>query len=253
MRPRVRASLLELIPRGFIRTIGRALTAAISRLPSSRSTSTVRLRCHHVRNDGRVRERRGDRAEALLQSPHFVYRSELGDDGARLSGYEVASKLSFLLRNTMPSDALLDAAGRGDLDTRAGSPPSRRRCSPPTTRRPSRPRSTAPVRAHPLQPDREERTLFPNYTDAVNPRFQEGEALFFDRIFEQGLGFRDILTTTVGFVNSTLAPFYGVNVTGAAFQEVDLGADARASRPASAFSRTTAPCVIRIPFTAAWT
>ena len=54
--------------------------------------------------------------EALLQSPHFVYRTELGDDGAPLSGYEIASKLSFLLRNTTPNDELLDAAAAGELD-----------------------------------------------------------------------------------------------------------------------------------------
>lgn len=38
--------------------------------------------------------------ETMLQSPHFLYRTELADDGAPLSGYELATKLSFLLRNT---------------------------------------------------------------------------------------------------------------------------------------------------------
>jgi hypothetical protein len=57
---------------------------------------------------------------AMLQSPHFLYRTELGDAGTSLSGYEVASKLSFWLRNTTPSDALLDAAAAGQLDTPAG-------------------------------------------------------------------------------------------------------------------------------------
>src|SRR5690606_30926701 len=55
--------------------------------------------------------------EAMLQSPHFLYRTELGANGAPLSGYEIASKLSFLLRGTTPSDALLDAAARGELDS----------------------------------------------------------------------------------------------------------------------------------------
>src|SRR5262245_58471035 len=39
---------------------------------------------------------------AMLQSPHFVYRTELGTNEAPLSGYEVASKLSFLLRDPAP-------------------------------------------------------------------------------------------------------------------------------------------------------
>jgi len=53
--------------------------------------------------------------EAMLQSPHFLYRTELGDDGAPLSGFEIAAKLSFLLRNTTPNDDLLDAAASGAL------------------------------------------------------------------------------------------------------------------------------------------
>lgn len=61
---------------------------------------------------------------AMLQSPHFVYRAELGDeviDGTvRLDGYEVATRLSYGLWNTMPDDALLELAGRGGLDDLEG-------------------------------------------------------------------------------------------------------------------------------------
>jgi hypothetical protein len=161
----------------------------------------------------------------MLQSPHFVYRSEVGEDGARLNGYEIASKLSFLLRDTMPSDALLDAAGRGELDTEAGLTAAAEEMLAADDAK----AVAATFHAQLFGLSRfdsieKNRTLFPNYTDAVNPAIQEAEALFFDRIFTQGLGFRDILTSTVGFVNSTLAPFYGVNVTGSTFQEVDLGA-----------------------------
>jgi hypothetical protein len=162
---------------------------------------------------------------AMLQSPHFVYRSELGDDGAPLSGYEVASKLSFLLRNTMPSDALLDAAGRGDLDTTDGITAAAQEMLAAGDAKAVASTFHAQLfgltRYNLIEKNR---TLFPEYSEAVNPAIQEAEALFFDRIFTQGLGFRDILTSTVGFVNSTLAPFYDVNVTGSAFQEVDLGA-----------------------------
>ena len=62
---------------------------------------------------------------AMLQSPYFLYRVELGDpksapeaDGARrLSSYEVASRLSLLLWNSMPDSALFDAAGKDALGT----------------------------------------------------------------------------------------------------------------------------------------
>jgi len=52
---------------------------------------------------------------AMLQSPYFLYRSEIGDAGAsgstiRLTPYEVASSLSYLLTGTTPDETLLKAA-----------------------------------------------------------------------------------------------------------------------------------------------
>jgi hypothetical protein len=67
--------------------------------------------------------------EAILSSPHFVYRTELGqlpaDPAATevtLDGPEIASAMSFLLRGARPDQPLLDAAMAGSLadpDTRA--------------------------------------------------------------------------------------------------------------------------------------
>lgn len=62
----------------------------------------------------------------LLQSPYFLYRVELGapdpdhPEWRRYTGYEMASRLSFLLRNSTPDDALLAAAQSGDLNSTVG-------------------------------------------------------------------------------------------------------------------------------------
>lgn len=62
----------------------------------------------------------------ILQSPNFLYRVELGTaspgDGGRLkfSGYELASRMAFTLWNTLPDEALLDAAEQGQLADAAG-------------------------------------------------------------------------------------------------------------------------------------
>lgn len=62
----------------------------------------------------------------LLQSASFLYRVEVGEPDpekegqSRLTGWEMATRLSFLLWNTIPSDALLDAAEAGDLDHAEG-------------------------------------------------------------------------------------------------------------------------------------
>src|SRR5690606_34904191 len=61
---------------------------------------------------------------AMLQAPSFLYRSELGVDAGdgtyRLDDYELASELSYLLRGTMPADALFEVARRGTLATPEG-------------------------------------------------------------------------------------------------------------------------------------
>ncbi|MFI5309362.1 MAG: DUF1592 domain-containing protein [Polyangiales bacterium] len=58
---------------------------------------------------------------AMLQSPHFLYRFELGTPDASgryaLDDYEIASELSYLLWESMPDDALFQAASGGNLHT----------------------------------------------------------------------------------------------------------------------------------------
>lgn len=66
--------------------------------------------------------------EAILQSPGFLYHWELGpiapskdaDGVIALAGYELASRLSFLLWSSIPDRQLLDAAQSGTLDTAVG-------------------------------------------------------------------------------------------------------------------------------------
>ena len=61
---------------------------------------------------------------ALLQSPHFLYRSELGTPSAdgpyTLTAWERASALSYHLLGTTPDESLLDAAASGALEDADG-------------------------------------------------------------------------------------------------------------------------------------
>jgi hypothetical protein len=55
---------------------------------------------------------------ALIQSPHAIYRSELGqpsDDGFALDDHELATALAYDFSGTTPTEALLDAAESGEL------------------------------------------------------------------------------------------------------------------------------------------
>jgi hypothetical protein len=64
--------------------------------------------------------------EGMLQAPEFLYRVELGKAVAgnpavmRVAGREMATRLSYMLWQTMPDAALFQAADAGTLDTADG-------------------------------------------------------------------------------------------------------------------------------------
>ncbi len=51
---------------------------------------------------------------ALIQHPEFLYRIE-SEKGSQITGFQVASRLSFLVQGTGPDDQLLEAARKGEL------------------------------------------------------------------------------------------------------------------------------------------
>ncbi|MDD9937934.1 MAG: DUF1592 domain-containing protein [Myxococcales bacterium] len=160
--------------------------------------------------------------EAMLQSPHFLYRTELGEVGAPLTGYEMAAKLSLWLRNTTPDDALLDAAERGELDTAAGAAAIAQQML-------DEPAALDVMREfhgqllHMKRFSELSKVGVPSYDEAINPELAEASYLFFDRIFSQGLGLQEVFLSTTGFVSPRMAPFYGLPAQGAGFAEHDLG------------------------------
>lgn len=164
--------------------------------------------------------------EALLQSPYFVHRVVLADDGARLSGPELAAKVSYLLFDSLPSDELLAAAQTGALDTNAG-------LAAKVEELLDSDEAMASIRRFFNEYyglDREanvvkDETAFPNFTEATAIALRDADVRFFDFIYNSDGGVRDIFLSTVGFANQQIASIYGVNVNGNQLQQVDLGAD----------------------------
>jgi hypothetical protein len=64
--------------------------------------------------------------EAMLQSPNFLFHLEAGPDGQSVD-YDIASRLSYLLQDTMPDQNLLDSAAKGELRTAAARESAARR------------------------------------------------------------------------------------------------------------------------------
>ena len=161
--------------------------------------------------------------EAMLQSPYFLYRTELGAAGSPLSPYEMAAKLSLWLRNTTPDDSLLDAAaGAGKLDTPDGAVAAAQKML-------DEPTAKAVMRT--FHGEFLHFNKFSNLTKeagtgyvpgTTNAELAESSYLFFDKIFSQGLGVKDIFLSTKGFVGPTMAAAYGGAAPASGFVERDL-------------------------------
>ncbi len=164
--------------------------------------------------------------EAMLQSPHFLYRTELGAAGAALSGHELAAKLSLWLRDRAPDDALLDAAAAGQLDSVEGvTAQTRALLDDPAAK--SVMRRFHGEFLHFGRFNVLSKVGVADYEEGINEELLESSHLFFDKIFSQGLGIKDIFTSTKGFVGPRMAKLYGGDAPASGFMERDLGA----SRP----------------------
>ncbi len=171
---------------------------------------------------------------AFLQSPHTLYRVETStavqDNKIWLSGYEIATRLSYALWNTMPSDALLAAAEAGELKDAAGV----ERWARTMVDDPRAQEIVVSFHEQVFLTDGygttlKDARLFPTFTRDLEPILQSEARLFFDDVTKAGGGIRDILTKPVTFVNDRTAGFYGLtgSFTGA-MQRAELDPQRRA-------------------------
>ncbi|MBL9008511.1 MAG: DUF1592 domain-containing protein [Myxococcales bacterium] len=171
---------------------------------------------------------------ALLQSPHFLYRSELGEarpDGRyRLTAYELASALSYLYWGTMPDADLFAAAERGELATSAGIEKQARRLLGDV-------RAREPMGEFALQWLGVERVFtadkradqFPAWTPALRQDLAEETRRFVRHVVFDGSGtLGELFTADYSFLNESLAKLYGLaGATGSTLVRRSYGSDQR--------------------------
>lgn len=151
--------------------------------------------------------------QALLQSPHFLYRTELSQgDGTTpavaLNDFEVASKLAFALTNTMPSDELLAAAAAGELRDKADIAAHARRLLDEKGVDGVTNFSAQVLRLGTYDGIKRDATVFPDFSPDAPAAMRQEVVQFVEWIFNEGHGVKDFYTSPVGFVNSALAPLY---------------------------------------------
>jgi hypothetical protein len=163
--------------------------------------------------------------EAMLQSPNFLFHVEAGPDG-KYADYDVASRLSYLLWNTMPDEALFEAAAKGELSTVAGRERTSRRML-----------ENAPKSREALDQFFEEWLRFDRVVNAVKAnRYQaftpelaiamaEETRTLLHHLASNDLNFMDALTADYSFLTSELAEVYGVPAPKEQFEMVKFPAD----------------------------
>ena len=156
----------------------------------------------------------------MLVAPEFLFRIDFAEpDPAnpgreRLDGYSKASRLSFLLWNTTPDDALLAAAGRGELDSKSG-------LAAHVDRMLTSPRLTDGVRAffsdllefEDIETVSKDGTIFPRFSRSVmNDAEEQTLRTITDHLISRNGDYRDLFTTRHTFMTRNLGIVYRVPV-----------------------------------------
>ncbi|MEZ4408104.1 MAG: DUF1592 domain-containing protein [Polyangiales bacterium] len=158
---------------------------------------------------------------AMLQSPHFLYRSELGARAAgswRLTPWEVATELSYLLTGTMPDAALFAAARANALATPEQlTAQVRRLLATPGARESLRRFVRQWLDVDRLATVPKDPATFADFTPAVRASMAGEFDRFIDAtLLRPGARLPDLFTTRTTFIDPTLAMFYGLTATGEA-------------------------------------
>jgi hypothetical protein len=165
--------------------------------------------------------------QAILVSPHFLYRIEHaaeGNSAAPLSDYELASRLSYFLWSSTPDEELLRVAGEGRLRQPAVLEAQVRRMLKDA-------KSSELVRnfggqwlqlanIDVVRPDFEK---FPEWEDSLRASMRRETELFLGNIVQQDRSVLEMLKADYTFLNERLARFYGVEgVSGPEFRKVSM-------------------------------
>ncbi|MFT3928499.1 MAG: DUF1592 domain-containing protein [Myxococcales bacterium] len=171
--------------------------------------------------------------KGMLQAPRFLYRVEFGTDNSvskhavTLSGYERATRLSYLLWNEPPDARLLAAAEQGALDSAEG-------VSQQLDWMLADPRGATAVRRFLWQWLRldeldyavKDTSRFPEWDDPQLKAALRAQAQrFLDYVLnEAGADLGTLLTSPTVFSNAAISSYYGAG-EGTSFAIVDVPAD----------------------------
>ncbi len=153
--------------------------------------------------------------QAVLISPRFLFRVEepaTSDEPKRLTDYELATRLSYFLWNSMPDDRLFELAAEGRLQDEATL-----RAEMTRMLKDRKARGLAESFAGQwlqtrrlgteIKPDRK---LFPRYTDELENAMREEPTLFLLEVLAENRSLLDLLDADFTYADQALARHYGI-------------------------------------------
>jgi hypothetical protein len=172
--------------------------------------------------------------EALLASPHFVFRIEetpAAKAGARvaIADLDLASRLSFFLWGEPPDDSLIAVAKRGLLSTPAGLRAQTKRMLADRRAEALATRFAAQwLRLQDVEKVHPDALQFPDFHKQLADAMQRETELFFYSLVRENRSVLDLYNADYTYVNEALAQHYGIpGVTGSDFQRVTYPDDRR--------------------------
>jgi hypothetical protein len=159
-------------------------------------------------------------AEAMLQSPNFLFRLDETSD-PKWKPYVAASRLSYSIWDTMPDAELFAAAARGDLSTPQGVEKSARRMlDHPQARRALDDFVGQWLRFDRILTATRDRRKFPRFTREAALAMTAEASMFVADLVWNDRNFMDLFTAKYVYENADLAPIYKVPPPSKEFEQI---------------------------------
>jgi hypothetical protein len=167
--------------------------------------------------------------EAILASPHFVFRVESvpksarAGDNVNVNGLDLASRLSFFIWGAAPDSELIAVAKKGGLsDTPVLVAQAKRLLADPRAEALATRFAAQWLRLQDIDKVHPDALQFPDFHEQLATDMRVETETFFYQLVKDNKSLMELYTANYSYMNERLAKHYGINgVTGPAFRRVN--------------------------------
>ena len=173
--------------------------------------------------------------EAILASPHFIFRMEELPAGARpgqryaVAPNDLASRLSFFIWGAPPDEALIAAARSGSLaDPNVLAAQTRRMLADPKSEALATRFAAQWMRLQDIEKVHPDALQFPDFHEQLGDAMRRETELFFYGLIRENKSIMELYSANYTYLNEELARHYGIpGVAGPEFRKVSYPDDRR--------------------------